>query len=55
MRVLQREANRAPLTVCPPPNNSHDDFLMEGGGQNANKLCKKPFDKPTMKFNRNMH
>lgn len=47
--VSQRDANRAQLAGCPPPFHTNGTWvsLFIGGGQNANKLCKKPFDKPT--------
>ena len=47
--ILQREANRTHLAVCPPPSTRLKTLLLLfiGGGQNANKLCKKLFDKHT--------
>ena len=49
-RVSQREANRDLLAGCPPPSISFSMFTRDGwlgDGQNANKLCKQHFDKPT--------
>jgi len=42
MKALQSVANRAQLTVCPPPYSwveRERERVGSGGGQNANKLC----------------